>query len=365
MNKYKEIYEAVSKFINPVYLVGGPVRDMLLNSEPNDYDFCTPLDPDTVEKLVKADGRRAYCVGKKFGTIGFKLDGNFIEVTTFRQEKYKPRNRRPDVEFVKSINEDLARRDFTINAMAWRNRKIIDPFNGREDLANGIIRSVGLAQTRIKEDPLRMLRAARFMSKFNFDIDEELKKQIKKNAYKILHVSKERWMMELDKLLLSDYPALGLDLLMESRLLNFMIPELSLQYEYDQNSPWHEFDLWTHTTKVVTATPKDINLRWAALLHDVAKPFVRTDKEDRSNYIFHDYLGADMVIKIANHLKWSNDLKNNVHELVVNHLNESCPLKQYDDISKSSFARGGVVTGIISAEDLDKIIEKNNRDFQR
>ena len=355
MNKYKNFYDNVAKFIDPVYLVGGPVRDMLLGKEPNDYDFCTPIDPDTVEKLVKADGRRAYAVGKKYGTIGFKMDGEFIEVTTFRNESYKPRNRKPDVEFVKDIVTDLSRRDFTINAMAWRNNhSIVDPFNGREDLIRGIIKSVGSARARIKDDPLRMLRGARFMAKFNFDIDEEFERETKKNAYKILHVSKERWMTELDKLLLTDKPSVGLDFIMRNRLFNFMIPELSLQYKYDQNSPWHEFDLWTHTMKVVDATPNDINLRWAALLHDVAKPFVRTNKEDRSNYIAHDYLGADIVNKVADHLKWSNNLKNNVYKLVSEHLRDDCELKQYDDMSKR---KGGFVTESIDIETLNKIKE--------
>lgn len=334
MQKYEEIYKKVSEIINPVYLVGGSVRDILLKREPKDYDFCTPLNPDEVEKLVKSAGRRAYATGKKFGTIGFKLDGDFIEVTTFRQEKYKPNNRKPEVEFVDNITADLSRRDFGINAIAWRNGKFIDPFGGRCDLLERKIRSVGKAQDRIREDPLRMLRCARFMSQINFDVDPYLEGQIKKNAYKILHISRERWVMELDKILLSDDPSIGLDFLMRNRLFNFMIPELSLQYNYEQNSPYHDFDLWTHTLKTVNATPTNIDIRWAALLHDIAKPFVRTERKDRSNYIFHDYLGSHIVDKIANYLKWSNKRKESVTQLVKEHLSQHSELKIYDDLAK-------------------------------
>jgi len=334
MEKYKNVYQKVSEIVNPVYLVGGSVRDILLKKEPKDYDFCTPLNPNDVEILVKKAGRRAYATGKRFGTIGFKLDGNFIEVTTFRQEKYKPNNRKPEVEFVDNITADLSRRDFGINAMAWRDDKFIDPFGGRCDLLERKIRSVGKAQDRIREDPLRMLRCARFMSQLNFIVDPYLEGQIKKNAYKILHISRERWVMELDKILLSDNPKIGLDFLMKNRLFNFMIPELSLQYNYEQNSPYHDFDLWEHTIKTVMATPQDIILRWSALLHDIAKPFVRTERKDRSNYIYHDYLGFHIVSKIAQYLRWSNERKENVTILIRDHLKPDSILKQYDDLAK-------------------------------
>jgi tRNA nucleotidyltransferase (CCA-adding enzyme) len=336
MKKYEEIYKKVNEIIEPVYLVGGSVRDILLGIEPKDYDFSTPILPDEIEKQIRTSGRRAYLVGKKFGTIGCKIEGEFVEITTFRQEFYSKNNRKPQVDFVQNIENDLKRRDFTINAIAWQNGKFIDLFAGKEDLENKIIRSVGNPKKRIEEDPLRMLRCARFMSQLNFSVESDLERKIKNNSFRILFVSQERWVMELDKILLSKNPEIGLNFIMKNRLFNFMIPELSLQYKYDQNSPYHDFDLWTHTLKTVAATPPDINLRWAALLHDIAKPFVRTNKIDRSNYIYHAFLGANIVDKIGYHLKWSKTRKKTVVDIVKNHLKIDSPLKEYDNISKKN-----------------------------
>ncbi len=325
------IYDKVSKIINPVYMVGGSVRDGLLGKEPKDYDFTTPLTPDEIEKKIKEAGRRPYLIGKRFGTIGVKIDEQFVEITTFRQEKYKAGSRKPLVTFVKDITADLSRRDFTINAIAKRGNRIIDPFDGQTDLlTNKIIKCVGKPNERFKEDPLRMLRAGRFISQLYLYVDDSLMESVKQLNYKILEVSKERWVMELDKLLMTYLPSLGLSFLAKTRLLNFMIPELALQIGYEQNSPHHQFNLWTHTLKVVDDVPQDINLRWGALLHDIAKPFVRTDRPDRSNYIKHDLLGKELVIKLAKYLKWSNDRTEIVSNLVTNHLNEDSPLKASD-----------------------------------
>lgn len=330
------IYNEVKKLINPVYMVGGCVRDGLLDREPKDYDFTTPLTPEEIENTIKKAGRRAYLIGKKYGTIGVKIDGQMVEITTFRNEKYIKGSRKPQVTFVSNITADLSRRDFTINAIAKRDDKYIDPFHGRKDLEKRIIRCVGKPNERFKEDPLRMLRVARFASQLNFDIDEDLEKKAKQIAYKILEVSKERWVMELDKLLITDFPSLGLNFLARTRLLNYIIPELSLQINYDQNSPHHELNLWTHTLFVVEHCPKDIELRWGALFHDIAKPFVRTNRIDRSNYIHHDLVGKEMVEKLARYLKWSNRRRENVSNLVLNHLLDISPLKKADKLAKKN-----------------------------
>lgn len=337
------IEKKVAEIISPVYLVGGSIRDRLLDKPPKDWDFCTPLSPDEIEERVKATGHRAYLIGKKFGTIGFKLDGEFVEVTTFRTEKYEKNSRKPKVEFVKNISHDLSRRDFTINAMAKRIRldterkrsKIIDNFGGQEDLKNKIIKCVGNPRSRFKEDPLRILRVGRFMAQLGFSVEEQTKQYAKELAYKILHISKERWVTELDKLLISDDVVKGLEFLAEIRLFNFMIPELSLQVGYSQNSPHHYLNLWEHTLKVVYHTPKDIILRWAALLHDVGKPFVRTENtRGHSNYIRHDYLGGEIVEKTARYLKWSNERREKVKEIVLYHLSQDSILKEFDNKAK-------------------------------
>ena len=208
--------EQVTKMMepHPVYFVGGAVRDYIMGNEPKDYDFCTPAEPDEIERLIKKDERRAYLTGKRFGTLACKMDGEMIEITTFRTEKYEPGNRKPKVEYVKSINEDLSRRDFTINAIAIRltkgNLKIIDPFGGEEDIEAKIIRAVGNPKLRFKEDPLRILRAIRFTSRYGFEIEEATEKKISRMGIHLLDISKERWMIELDKILLSEFSSYGL-----------------------------------------------------------------------------------------------------------------------------------------------------------
>ncbi len=330
------IHWEVENIVSPVYQVGGSVRDELMGREPHDYDFATPLTPDEIEAAVRAGHRRPYLVGKRYGTIGFKVDGNMVEVTTFRNEKYKPGYRKPEVSFVKDITADLSRRDFTINAIAKRHGKYIDPFGGRQDILRKKIICVNKPKDRFKEDPLRMLRAARFASQLDFTIDEYLFGIARQLSHKILEVSRERWIIEMDKLLITDKPSVGLEFLAQARLLNFMVPELALQVGYDQNSKYHDYTLWEHTKMVVDDTPKDITLRWAALLHDIAKPFVRTDKKgkDYSNYIKHDLLGGEMVQRIALHLKWSNDRREQVSEIVKNHLQDNSPLREADNKHK-------------------------------
>ncbi len=330
------IYEEVKKIINPVYLVGGAVRDELLEKNPKDFDFTTPLTPDEIESAIRKAGRKPYLIGKKFGTIGVKINGEMVEITTFRNEKYKSGNRKPEVTFVKDITADLSRRDFTINAIAKRGTRYIDPFKGMQDIKDKVIKCVGKPNSRFKEDPLRMLRVARFASQLEFKIDNSIYHVVSSMNYKILEVSKERWVMELDKLLMSSHPEIGLEFLARTRLLNFMIPELSLQVGYNQNNPHHDLELWEHTKKVVFHSPKEINLRWAGLLHDIAKPFVRTDREDRSNYIKHDMVAGEFVTRLAFYLKWSNDRREMVKNLVLHHLEEDSPLKEADNKGKKT-----------------------------
>ncbi len=328
------IYDAVAEIVSPVYLVGGAVRDELLGAEPHDWDFATPLLPDAIEQAVRAADRKPYLVGSRFGTVGFKVnvDGvwHYVEVTTFRSETYESGSRKPAVEFVSNITHDLSRRDFTINAMARKGRRVINPFGGQEDLTNGILRAVGTPSHRFKEDPLRMLRLCRFVSQFGFEIEPTTLKHAQQRAHRILTVSRERWMQELDKLLLGEHVLAGLGALNDTHLLRFVLPEIGLQTGYDQRSPYHDFELWLHTALVVEATPPDLTLRWAALLHDIGKPFVRRERPDRANYPQHDLVGAELVLKLAAYLKWSNERRDLVSALVRDHLSESSPLKEAD-----------------------------------
>ncbi len=329
-----KIYEQVEKIISPVYMVGGSIRDELMGIEPKDYDFITPHDPDAIEQKIRDVKRKPFLTGKRFGTIGVKIGGHLVEITTFRTERYQRGNRKPEVEFVNDIMADLGRRDFTINAMAKRGEKLIDPFNGQGDIKKRIIKCVGNATSRFREDPLRMLRAARFSAQLGFNIDETTFKSAAKLNYKILQVSKERWVMELDRLLLSPYVDRGLNNLMDTGLFRYMIPELFLQKNYNQNSKYHAYNLWKHTVRVTNLAPLEINLRWAALLHDMAKPFVRVEKEDRSVYAKHDILGHELVIRLGNYLRWSNKRIEIVSNLVKDHLRDDSPLRDIDNMAK-------------------------------
>lgn len=329
----------IDEIIQPNYLVGGSVRDVLLGREPKDYDYATPMLPDDIEQAVRDAGKRPFITGKRFGTVGFKDDGKFIEVTTFRSETYG-KTRKPDVAFVSSISEDLARRDFTINAIAQRNGKLIDPFNGRADIEAKIIRAVGHPTERFNEDPLRMLRAIRFVSQLGFDIEDATFNSIAKNAHKVLTVSRERWMQELDKTLTGKFASKGISYLFYTDLIKFVLPELRLQYEYDQNSDWHEYDLHIHSIRTMRDVPDDVNLRWAALLHDIGKPFVRTEnRRGSSNYVFHDVIGAELIYGISKRLKWSNERTNTICELVKSHLSDESPLRKADNASKKGLSR--------------------------
>jgi poly(A) polymerase len=331
-----DIHAEVEKIVSPVYLVGGSVRDELLGIEPHDHDFATPLLPDQIEACVRAAGRKPYCTGKRFGTIGFGIPQGSrkalqVEVTTFRSESYKSGSRKPEVQFVSNIAHDLSRRDFTVNAIARRGKRIIDPEGGRDDLSHGILRAVGIPSHRFREDPLRMLRLARFAAQFGFSVDDRTFSKARELSYKVLTVSRERWMQELDKLLVSDHVTTGLELLADTRLLNYVLPEIAIQVGYDQQSPYHDFTLWEHTCKVVTAAPAEPTIRWAALLHDIGKPAVRKQKtDDHCTYVRHDLIGHEMVRKLASYLKWSNDRTDAVSALVRDHLSDASPLREYD-----------------------------------
>lgn len=331
------VFGTIEEIISPVYEVGGSLRDELLGIEPLDYDFATPHRPEYIEEQVRKAGKRPFLTGKRFGTIGLRLEGRLVEITTFRTEQYREGSRSPDVAFVEGITDDLARRDFTINAMARRGDRIIDPFGGQNDLRNRVVRAVGNATTRFREDPLRMLRAIRFAAQLGFHIDPKTVRAMKQSAHRILQVSKERWMIEMDRLLMGGFLEEGLRFFMDTGLCRFMIPELSLQKDYEQNSRYHSHSLWDHTIRVVQSSQPDIHLRWAALLHDIGKPFVRVEKKDpdRGTYAFHELLGHDMVVRLGTHLRWSKDRISAVSCLVREHRMPESPLRAADDDAKT------------------------------
>lgn len=346
MEQWKEVYTAVSTILYPapVYLVGGALRDALLGqTSPKDYDFTTPLAPDEIEQRARAAGRKVYIIGKKFGTIVVKVPTTsgfvLVDVTTFRSECYSVDSHKPDVQFVDNITQDLSRRDFTVNAIAYRtDQALVDPFNGQDDIKGKIIRAIGNPTIRFKEDPLRMLRAIRLACQLGFSIDPETLKSIHKNKHLIYRIAKERWVMELDKILVSADPAGGFRLLAETELLRYVLPELWLQVGYDQNSPHHAFTLFEHSLRALTLASQhgglSLNFMWGVLLHDIGKPFVRKlNKRGYCNYVLHEVVGAELVLKIGVYLKWPKSRTEDVSHIVRNHLTMS-EFRPFDDGGK-------------------------------
>lgn len=251
MDKALIIQKEVQRILgtDEVYLVGGSVRDIVMGNEAKDYDFTTSMLPEEVKKQVQRAGRKAYTIGEKFGTIGFKvpiverdpLEGDedfeglttvtekfeYVEVTTFRSEVYTSKSRKPEVQFVPSLDEDLARRDFTMNAMVLRgDGTIYDPYGGKLDIHKKQIVTVGMPKDRIQEDPLRVLRAARFAARYDFTIDPNFTGKARQLADRIFDVSVERWVIELDKLLTSDNAYVGVHELHEMGILQRILPEV-------------------------------------------------------------------------------------------------------------------------------------------
>lgn len=282
-----------------VVLVGGSVRDILLGNTPKDYDFATALLPDEVERRVRAAGKRAYTIGKRFGTIGFKLEGQYIEVTTYRQELYDKNSRKPSVTFTNILEEDLARRDFTMNAIALNMQgEVTDPFNGKADIQTGVIRAVGNADERFEEDPLRILRMARFVARYGFKVETQTYGAAQTLAYKLTTISPERVSAEMDGILVAPKVTEGLRCLHETGLVSFIVPFLAMQDDKQ----------WLETSEYVAQAEANIEQRWAALLRGVGAPFTATHSMA---------VGAMLVNMLAHHLHWSNERRQRVQELIT------------------------------------------------
>jgi poly(A) polymerase len=292
-----------------LWLVGGALRDRLLGIECHDLDYATDADPDAVEALVRGLGATVTTVGKRFGTIGVRIEGFWSEVTTFRGDSYSGGTRWPDVTFGASIEDDLARRDFTINAFAedTAGGRFIDLYGGRDDLAARRIRAVGEPAERFREDPLRILRGLRFASQLGFEIEAATLTGMAATAHLIPTLSQERVTAELDRLLLGAEPARGLEALRESSALAFALPELAPMVGCEQNR-YHVLDVWGHsvaTVEAIATTPESARLRrWTALLHDLGKPAVRHMKVNGEwGFYRHETAGAELAAELLGRLK--------------------------------------------------------------
>ncbi|MDG9693120.1 CCA tRNA nucleotidyltransferase [Streptomyces mutabilis] len=317
-------------------LVGGSVRDALLGRLGNDLDFTTDARPQDVLKIMKPWADAVWDVGIAFGTVGAQKAARVgdadrtwqIEVTTYRSEAYDRTSRKPEVSYGDSIEDDLVRRDFTVNAMAVAlpEKEFIDPHGGLEDLAARVLRTPGTPEESFSDDPLRMMRAARFAAQLDFEVAPEVVKAMTDMAGRIDIVSAERVRDELNKLILSPHPRKGLSLLVETGLAEHVLPELpALRLERDEHH--RHKDVYDHTLIVLeqamaleTEGP-DLTLRLAALLHDIGKPRTRRfEKDGRVSFHHHEVVGAKMTKRRMTALKYSNELVKDVSRLVELHL---------------------------------------------
>jgi poly(A) polymerase len=308
-----------------LFLVGGIVRDLLLQAPLGlrDLDFATSALPPQTERALRAAGGKVYKIGEKFGTIGAIFGDLHVEVTTYRAEAYRSGSRKPEVAFGRDLSDDLARRDFTINAMALdpRSGSIVDPFSGQADLSSGIVRAVGDPVERFQEDPLRLLRAVRFASRLWFDIEPQTAAAISEAAPALATISRERVRDELEKLLLGPTPSRGIRLLCDLGLAEFSLPDLPrLRGMHNELTHGRHKDVFTHTLQVLDRTPPRLALRWAALLHDIAKPATRHVENGKVTFHGHDHKGERMARRILAELHQPSELIDRVGRLVGLHL---------------------------------------------
>jgi len=313
-------------------LVGGPVRDAILGRLGNDLDFTTDAHPKDSEKILKKWADSVWDIGAAFGTVAGKKDEITVEITTYRSESYDPTSRKPDVEFGKSIEADLARRDFTINAMALElttdEPTFIDLFNGVADLQKKIIKTPGKPEDSFSDDPLRMMRAARFMSQLNVEVDQSVLVAIKNMAARLEIISAERIRDEFIKIMMSQSPRLGITLLVETGLADHFLPEVpKLKLEIDEHH--HHKDVYEHSLTVLEqaialedrlAGP-NLTLRLAALLHDIGKPKTKQLIAGGGvSFHHHEVVGARMCKERMKKLRFDNHIINDVSQLVFLHL---------------------------------------------
>lgn len=314
-------------------LVGGPVRDAFLGHGVHDLDFTTSARPDDIVRIVAPIAEAHWDIGRAFGTIGARVAGETVEITTYRSDSYDGVSRKPEVEFGDSLEGDLVRRDFTVNAMALRLPEVVlvDPSGGVEDLLAGRLRTPSPADLSFGDDPLRMLRGARFTSQLGFRTTDEVEWAMAELAGRIDDVSAERVQEELRKLLATASPRAGLELLVDTGLAGRFLPELpALRLEQDEHH--HHKDVYTHSLTVLEqaialeesrhpgAAP-DVVLRLAALLHDIGKPATRRlEPGGAVSFHHHDMVGSKLAIKRMRALKFDNQTTKDVARLIELHL---------------------------------------------
>lgn len=311
------------------YLVGGAVRDMLMNKEAKDTDITTSATPDEIKKIFR--NYKTVDTGIKHGTVTLIYNSQPIEITTFRTESSYSDNRHPDeVIFTTDIEKDLSRRDFTINSIAYNNDGFVDLFGGRADIENKIIRCVGVPEKRFSEDALRILRALRFSSVLSFQIEEETEKAMFSCKHLLQNISEERIFEEAVKLLCGKNVK---DVLLKyAEIIAVVIPEISRMIGFNQHNFHHKYDLLTHTAVVTESCPAVPHLRLAALFHDIAKPLCLSfDENGVGHFYSHCSIGADITDEILRRLKCDNNTRQTVVKLIRHH---DSPIEESEKIIK-------------------------------
>ena len=351
----KEVKQVIDKLKGKsfeAYIVGGCLRDILLERVPLDWDVTTSARPEEIQKIFKKSFYK-----NKFLTVTVQTDSRNsklkeVEVTTFRSEAKYTDKRHPDkVKFAKTLKEDLARRDFTVNAMAFDlSGKIIDPFSGQKDLKEKIIRTVGSPNERFSEDSLRMMRAVRLAATLDFKIEQKTAEAVKKNAPWVQAVSKERVREEFLKVIMAEKASQGVEQLRKLGLLRYIIPELEEGYGVGQNKH-HIYECYEHSLRSLDyAAKKGFNqyVRLASLLHDIAKPRTKRGKGEKATFYGHEIVGAKMTAQILERLKFSKRDIEKVVKLVRYHLF----YYNVDEVSESSVRRLVRQAGPESMEEL-------------
>ena len=317
----KELSNLYAKNGFQIYLVGGAVRDAILGIETKDFDFTTNASSEDSIKMLNKNDYKTTEIGRAFGTIETTVGDYSIHITTYREDKYNKDSRKPEIKTSGELETDLSRRDFTVNAIAYdiNNNKIIDPHGGLKDLSEGLIRTPDTADISFSDDPLRMLRACRFVSTHGFTPNNELFKAISKNVERIEIVSTERIRDEFTKLLTGKEPSLGLKAFVESGLSELIMPELNeLKIEVDPKH--HHKDVYEHTMVVLDRVSPTLISRMSALLHDIGKPKTKGIENGKVHFRHHEVVGAKMSKKILKRLKYDNETIKKVSLLVENHL---------------------------------------------
>nr|WP_169313150.1 CCA tRNA nucleotidyltransferase [Acetonema longum] len=346
MKRARQIMQALTAAGYEAYIVGGAVRDMVRGLEPHDIDIATNARPDQIRQAAEENGWFTVAVGEAFGVMIVQVDGQPFEVATFRGECYGADSHRPEeVWYCATLDEDLSRRDFTMNALAMDLAgRIIDRFDGMEDIRRRMIRAVGKPDLRFAEDGLRMFRAARFAAQTGFSLEADTQAAIGRNRERARGLSLERIRGELEKALLAPHPDLGLDSMLKTGLLDQscrvkdrgvyedvpILPELIHLDGLAQNPAYHHFDAWRHTLGTVRLVKPDLSLRWAALLHDVAKGWegVRTvNRKGAWSDPGHEVKGAQLASAILTRLRLSDAQVRQISWLVRNHM--QLPVEEY------------------------------------